>query len=275
MSSSAAASQPVLTHRMAGAGPPLLLLNGGLMSMAAWDPVAKPLESEYQVLRCDLRGQLLSAGAVPPRIEGHVEDVVALLDTVGKTAVHVVGASFGAAVGLMLAAGYPERVASLAAITATERVTDEMWRDAQPLIEACRAAARGGDGGRVFELLLPGTFSPRFAEAQREAMAVRRRQVAALPASFFERLLPLLGALRGLDLRPQLGRIRCPVLVVAAGQDRTFPLTHSEALAASIAGAELRVVQESGHALVAEATEVLTEMLRTFLSRVTRTEVEP
>jgi pimeloyl-ACP methyl ester carboxylesterase len=240
------------------------------MSMTAWDPVALPLESEYEVLRCDLRGQLLSAGAVPTGIEGHVEDVVELLDKTGRPLVHVVGASFGAFVGLLLAARHPERVASLVAITATEQVTDEMWQEAQPLIEACRAAARGGDGGRVFELLLPGTFSPRFAEAQRDALSARRRQVAALPPRFFEGLLPLLGALQGLDLRPQLGRIRCPVLVVGAGQDRTFPLPHSEALAAAIAGAELRVVPDSGHALVAEATQALIEMLRSFLSRVAR-----
>ena len=270
---SAGGAAPVLAHGVAGSGPTVLLLNGGLMSMAAWDPVARPLEAAFEVLRCDFRGQLLSRGAVPNDISGHVEDVRALLDSLGKDAVHVVGASFGAFVGLLLAARHPGRVASIVAVTAAERVMDAMWRDARPLIAACRDAAAGGDGGRVFELLVPGTFSPAFAEAQREALEARRRQVALLPRGFFEGLLPLLLALQGLDLRPELGRIRCPALVIGAGKDRTFPLPHSEALASSIPGAELKVAPDSGHALVVEATAVLVEMLRSFLSRVARTEV--
>jgi 3-oxoadipate enol-lactonase len=259
---------PLLTHRVVGEGAPVLLLNGGLMSMAAWEPVAAPLERHSRVVRCDLRGQLLSPGEPPADLAGHVADLVALLDALGLDAVHVAGTSFGAAVGLLLAARCPERVISLAAVAAMDRITDETWAATRPVLEAARAAARGADGGRVFELLEPGTFSPRYAAANVGALAARRAKIALLPRSWFEGLAGLLTSLEGLDLRPELGRIRCPALIVAAEHDLSFPLERSESLAAAIPGAQLAVVPDSGHALVVEAPERLTALLTEFLARV-------
>jgi len=40
------------------------LLNGGLMSIAVWQPFADALSSTRRVIRCDFRGQLLTPG--PP-----------------------------------------------------------------------------------------------------------------------------------------------------------------------------------------------------------------
>ena len=114
----------VLTHRVDGDGSPLLLLNGGMMSMAAWEPIARRLAARHRVIRCDFRGQLLSPGPPCASMEDHADDVAALLDALGETRVDVVAASFGAYVGLLLAARHPERVHSLVAATVTD-VADE------------------------------------------------------------------------------------------------------------------------------------------------------
>jgi pimeloyl-ACP methyl ester carboxylesterase len=257
---------PLIAHRLAGTGEPLLLLNGGFMSMAAWDPIATRLERRFRVLRCDFRGQLLSPGPPPATLAGHLEEVVALLDHVGTLAVHVVGASFGAMVGLLLAARHPGRVRSLVAITAADRVPEDQREPARLLREACRAAARGDDGGRVFDLIVPGTFSDAYVEANREALAERRRQVAALPAWWFEGAAGLLGALEALDLRGELPNIRARTLVLAAEGDRTFPPACSRSVAEGVAGARLTVLPGSGHALVAERPAEVVEQLLAFLT---------
>ncbi len=257
----------LLAHQVAGQGEPLLLLNGGLMSLAAWEPIAAALMGTFRVVRCDLRGQLLSPGQAHPDLGGHVEDVALLLDALAIERAHVVGTSYGALVGLALAARHPTRAASIVAVTATDRITPEAWRESAPLLEACRAAARGGDARRLFELLQPGMFSPRYQAQNAALLAQRAGQMGLLPRAWFEGALGLLASLEGLDLGPELGRIRCPALVVAAAEDATFPEERSRALAAAIPGAELSVVPGSGHALVVEAPELLLERLRAFLAR--------
>lgn len=253
-----------------GSGPPLLLLNGGLMSLHAWDPVAQALESRFRVVRCDLRGQLLSPGPPPATLEGHAADLVALLDHLGVGSAHVAGTSFGALVGLTLAARHPGRVRSVAAITATDRMPPETRPATEAVRAACRAAAAGGDGGAVFDLLAPATFSPRYRRQHRQELAARRQVVASLPRAWFEGLDGLLASLERLDLRPLLPAVRCPVLVLAAGEDLTFPLACSQALAATLPEARLHIVPHAAHGLVVEEPGLVAEVVAAFAAEVER-----
>lgn len=255
----------ILAHRVTGQGPPLLLLNGGLMSIAAWDRIIGPLEASFQVVRCDFRGQLLSPGEPEPRLAPHVEDVVRLLDFLGLERVHVAGVSLGGMVGTLLAATHPERVRSLAAITTTDRVTPAMWEETAQMRQIAREAAEGGDGGRVLDFLLPRTYTAEYLEAQRSAMGFYRQWVAGLPAVWFAGLAAILSALEGLDLTPHLGAIRCPTLILAAEGDRTFPPEHSQALAAGIAGSRLEIVPGGCHGLIVEESGQVLEILLGFL----------
>lgn len=259
----------LLAHRVTGRTDqettPLLLLNGGLMSIAAWDRLIGPLEASFQVVRCDFRGQLLSPGEPEPRIEAHVEDVVRLLDALGLEQVHVAGVSLGGLVGTRLASLHPKRVRSLAVITATERVTPAMWEETAQMRQIAREAAEGGDGGRVLDYLLPRTYTAEYLEAQGAALGFYRHWVAGLPAVWFRGLAGILSALEGLDLTPHLGAIRCPTLIVAAEGDRTFPPEHARALATGIPGARLELVPGGSHGLIVEQSERVVEILLGFL----------
>jgi 3-oxoadipate enol-lactonase len=257
----------VLTHRVDGDGPPLLLLNGGLTSMAAWDRVVARLAPAHRVVRCDLRGQLLTPGPPPPTIEGHARDVALLLDHLGLDRVHVAGTSLGAFVGLRLAADRPERVWSLAAIAATDRIDGDEARVVRGLREACRAGAERGDGGAVLDALAERAFSPAWRAAHGAVLAERRRVIGRLPAEWFRGIDRLLAELEGLDLRPLLPAVRCPVLVLAAEHDRTFPPGCSRALAAALPRATMDVVPGAGHSVVVEAPEAVAERLQSFLAR--------
>jgi 3-oxoadipate enol-lactonase len=261
---------PVLTHIVEGSGPPLVLLNGGLMSFRAWDAVAERLKPCFTVVRCDFRGQLLSPGSPPDSLDGHAEDLGRLLDHLGIAAAHLVGTSFGALVGLTLAAARPDRVRSLVAIAATDRVTPEAWAGARVLADACEAAAGGGDGGAVFDLVTGTTFSPAYIRDRAPELAARRQVVAGLPREWFAALARLLGILRGLDLRPRLSRITCPTLVIGAGRDQTFPVAHSQALAAGLPRAELSIAPDAPHGIVAEEPDVVAASILRFLERCSR-----
>lgn len=259
---------PIIAHGEKGHGEPVVLLNGGFMTMMAWEAIARPLEQDHRVIRCDLRGQLLSPGQAPPTLAGHVDDVVAVLDALGVGATHVVGTSFGALVGIVMAARRPSRVLSLVAGTATDRYTDAEWATALPVVEACRAAAEGrGEGGRVMDLLTPVTYSEQFIAAGRSLLDQRRAFVNALPAEYFKGHSGILSVLKGLDVRGDAAAIHCPTLVLAAEHDRTFPLERSRALAAIIPGAVLEVLPGAPHGAVIEMPQAFLAAVRGFLDR--------
>ncbi len=259
----------VLTHRLDGDGPPLILLNGGLMTIPSWEPLMPSLSAESRVIRCDFRGQLLSPGDPHLSLDGHVRDLISLLDQLAIPEVDVFGTSFGGEVALMLAAQVPHRVRSLVVLTSTDRLTDEMHRQSHGLIELAEAAAGGGDGGAVFKALAPNTFSRSWLDQQPPDFIERRaEQINQLPPTFFEGLAGLMRALETLDLAGALPRITSPTMIGGAELDMVFPVDHSRSLADAIAGAELEIIEGSGHAAIVEATDRVLSLLHRFLSSV-------
>lgn len=251
-------------------GETVLLLNGGFMSIAAWEPIAAPLAARYRVVGCDFRGQLLTPGPAHPDLAGNAGDVVALLDHLGLARVHVVGTSFGGMVGLILAARHPRRVASLAAVTVADRATAAMRAAGEPFRRVVAGILGGGDRRRFHAALVDEVYSADYAAANRELLTARGRQIAELPDAWFAGAAELLAAVESFDLRRDLAAVRCPTLVVVAGDDRVLPPERGRAVAAAIPGARLAEHPASGHALVAEHPGWLVERLLAFLAEVTR-----
>lgn len=259
-----------LAHQLEGDGPPVVLLNGGMMAYPAWEPVAARLREHVQVLRFDFRGQLLSPGEGPADLAGHASDLAALLDQMGWSAAHLVGTSFGALVALELAARQPERALSLVAITAMDRETPAFRRDSETMRGVLAAIRDGGERGSFYDLLVEGVYSEGYRLAEAATLAARKAQVGMLPAAWFAGIDRLLAALEGFDLTPRLGEVRCPSLVVLAGDDRIMDDARARALAAAI-GAPILSHPTSGHGLVAEDPVWLGEVVLEFLLRQTGT----
>jgi len=257
----------VLAHRLEGpAGAPVvLLLNGGMMSMGAWEEIARELVKGYRVLRCDLRGQLLSPGEVPSDMRGHADDVAALLGELSLEKVHVLGTSFGGTVAVLLAARHPERVASLVVVTAVDRF-DEAMLDETDRFRALtgRVAAGEEPSTAVYDVISQSAFSERYRTENAALIAQRRHLVSLLPKAWYQALEQLLASLHTADVRPELPRVTCPSLVVAADEDRTMPLAGSRALAEGLR-ARFEIVPGSGHALIVEQPVVLVDLVRSFL----------
>lgn len=272
------AGDPVLTHRVdgpadsaaGGAAEPVLLLNGGFMSIASWEPLVPLLTEPSRVVRCDFRGQLRTPGPAHRELAPNVDDVVALLDHLQLDRVHVLGTSFGGQLGLLMAARRPDRVASLVAVTVSDHVTEAMGEGARDLRRVLDAIRGGGDRGRFHDALVREVFSADYVEENAAALAERRRQIAALPAAWFAAVDELLAAVEDLDVRAELGSIRCPTLVVVAADDRIMPPERGRAVARAIPGAEMVEHPTSGHALVAEHPEWLAARALDFWREVGR-----
>lgn len=251
---------PFLTHRVSGRGEPLLLLNGALMSLAAWQPLMPRLEKSWKVIRCDLRGQFFSPGEPEPQLDAHVRDVLALLDHLGVGRVHIAGVSFGSFVALRLAARRPERVASVIPITSTDYIRPESWELLEPLRDALLAV----QPDRVFDVSMP-MFGDDYAEQQKDIINLQREWIVNLPEIWHRGVGQIMVAVKAIDLRADAPLVRCPALVISAAQDKIFPPSQGEVLAGSLRNARFEIVPGAGHNLIVEKPDVVADLLTGFL----------
>ncbi len=98
-------------YEVAGEGPAVVLLHGGMMDRRMWDPQFRMFAAAYRVIRLDLRG----AGASTPPTGAFqpADDVIAILDELGIEKTAVVALSMGGATAIDLALTYPDRVEAL------------------------------------------------------------------------------------------------------------------------------------------------------------------
>lgn len=78
-----------------GVGPPLVLVHGTSADHTRWDPVLPALGEHFSVYAVDRRGRGESGDGADYSLEREVEDVVAVVDSIGTT-VSLLGHSYGA-----------------------------------------------------------------------------------------------------------------------------------------------------------------------------------
>lgn len=106
--------------RVAGTGPPLLLLHGYPQTSAMWHRIAPDLARDYTVIAADLRGYGRSAAPAtsgdhaPYSKRAMAQDLIGLLDALGHDRVLIGAHDRGARVAHRLAADHPDRVRALA-----------------------------------------------------------------------------------------------------------------------------------------------------------------
>jgi 3-oxoadipate enol-lactonase len=256
----------VLAHRSVGDGEPLILLNGIAMSMASWEPMAPQLEEEYQVVRCDFRGQLLSKGPPHDEIALHADDVAAVMDHLGLCSAHIVGTSFGGVVGAILAARHAHRVRSLVSVASGAGFDAVMAEEIRRWRAACERVIAGASGEELATTLEPVVYSAAFLDTHQQERMVARMAMASLPTRWFEDLVGLLNSVDSYVLAENLNRISCPTLIIAAGEDGFIPRERCRALADGISGARFEVIEGAGHAVVAEQPDEVVRFIKAFLA---------
>ncbi|HET9124070.1 MAG TPA: alpha/beta hydrolase [Solirubrobacteraceae bacterium] len=98
----------------ANGAPEVVAIHGITATSRSWLAVAEALGSRAALITPDLRGRGASAPVGPPfGIDGHVRDVLALLDELGLARPVIAGHSLGAYIACRFAVRYPDRVRSL------------------------------------------------------------------------------------------------------------------------------------------------------------------
>lgn len=172
----------------------------------------------------------------------------------------VLAESFGVAVALQTALDHPGCVAGLALVNGFARFHD---RFGLVLTRGIFALAPGAwiHAARA-RFAQRGLFAPRRDEAALQALL-------ALSGEWFDaRYRARLAWIEGVDLRPRLGAVRCPVALFAADHDRVVAsVPAAREMAAALPDAELTVLAAAGHVVLPLAEEPWEQRLERLAAR--------
>jgi 3-oxoadipate enol-lactonase len=243
---------------------PVVFLHGFPFSHAMWEPQLQAVGARYRAIAYDLRGHGESyVGDGQYTIEGHVDDLIALLDHLAIPSCVIVGLSMGGYVTLRALERNPERFrAAVLCDTRSEPDTDE-----NRLKRFVSMAAVKAQGSAFFaEGFVRAVFAPASLERHPAAIASIRSIISATsPLSIAGTLLALAART---DTTESLGRISISVLIMVGESDVTTPPAASHAMHERIRGSELQIIPDAAHMSNLENAEVFNRHLLAFLARV-------
>lgn len=226
-----------------GAGPPVILLHGGLGHSGNWGyQVPALVASGRRVVLIDSRGHGRSTRDERPfRYELMASDVLAVMDALHLDKAAVVGWSDGACIALILAMQAPARIAGVFFFACNMDPGGTKPFVMKPILERCL----GRHTKDYAELSATPDQFKAFADAVGQMMTTQPNYAAR-----------------------DLGGIRVPVSIVQSEDDEFITLEHAQYLARSIPGADLILLQGVTHFAPLQRPAVFNAVVLGFLGKV-------
>jgi pimeloyl-ACP methyl ester carboxylesterase len=261
-------------YRVAGSGPPIVLIHGMLNASSHWRSVALSLADEYTVIAPDLIGHGDSAA---PRgdysLGAHAASIRDLLAAVGIERATIVGHSLGGGVAMQFFYQFPQRVERLVLIS-----SGGLGREVTP---ALRTAALPG-----VSALLSLTIKPRLLGAL-AGSGTRLRDRGVRAGIYLQAVARALRPLENADARQAfLHTLRSvidvhgqrvsatdrlyllealPTMIVWGERDNTIPIVHGRDAHAAIPHSRFRTLESAAHFPHLEDPDGLAALLREFM----------
>ncbi len=240
----------------AGAGPPLLLVHGGMGRIESWQPLWGELTSRWRVTAMDRRGRGTSGDTEPYDLSREFTDVAAVAASLaGDGPVDVFGQSFGATCALGAAAsGAPVRRLALYQPPGPQAAPRE-WRD------------------RVTAMIADGKPGPAMMSFLREIMGLSAARIDELrnaPRGYD--ILPVVSAtmpreaqaLATVDLTALAAAVPVPVLLILGADSPAWARDITSELAAALPQNSLAVLDGQGYEAIESAPELIASRLAGF-----------
>jgi 3-oxoadipate enol-lactonase len=243
--------------------PVVILANPIGTTRAIWDAQARALRQDFRLLTFELRGHGLPGARsdAPPGPYSMADlgtDVLGLMREHGVTTAAYCGISIGGMIGLWLAAQAPERITSLVVCCTaiTPMPSRQAWLDRAALV-------RSGGMAAISDMVPPRWFTPDFIARQPAAVAFVMDMLLGTDPEGYAGCGE---AIAGMDLRPALGAITAPTLVVAGAEDPAAPPWQGALTAAGITGSRLRVIRGASHLAPYQTPGPVTAAIRSHLA---------
>ena len=242
-----------------GSGPPLLLVHGGVCDHLAWYFVTPLLAQRFTVYSFDRRGRGSSGDTPPYAVEREVEDILAMLSTIGEPA-HLLGHSAGGILALAVA----ERRSDLLSLMLYEPafiVDGARERPGPEVLERIQSLLAAGDRDEVLRI------------AMRETVAIPESEIKAMRSTpGWEHLrnvahtIPYDWMVWERQLVPQnLIGLHMPVLLLIGSHSPSWLHAGSRAIHADLPHAQVIELQGQGHSAMVSDPGLFAREIQRFV----------
>jgi len=242
-----------------GEGTPLFLFHSLLSDRASFDAIAPKLSRSFRLIVPELpgfgRSQAVGGGLaeIADRMAEAVKDAAE-----GREAI-VLGNGYGGFVALQMAIRYPG-IATKLILADCGAAFSEPGREA---FRNMAAASKARGLAAITNVAMRRLFAPEFQADHPDLMAGRRAAFLRTDPEVFRAACD---ALAGLDLRPELGKVNVPVLVLVGEHDEATPPPMSQELAAGLPRARLEIIPGCAHVPQLQSPYVFLDAIGDFLS---------
>ncbi len=255
-----------ISYDVQGEGEPLLLIPYTSADHACWAFQLPAYTEHFSCIAIDLPGSGESDKPPGPySTDGHADQVAAFLDAIGIEDAHVAGMSFGAAVGMHLAARHPGRVRSLSLHSGWHasdeylKIVVEQWRTLATTLPTVADV--------VIQGIFPWCFTPDMYVERPEFVETLVDFVRGRPAQPVDAFLAQTDAVIAHDASAALGEIDTPTMITFGARDLVCSTRFAEPLKSGIAWSELVVFEHLSHAGLHEDPETFNRATLDFLLR--------
>jgi 3-oxoadipate enol-lactonase len=226
---------PIRVEVEGRANAPVLMLSNSLgTNVHMWDDQVKPFTQHFRLVRYDRRGHGKSGCPEGPYTMDRLgRDVLAILDQLGIAKVNWCGLSMGGMVGMWLGANAPDRIERLILSNTSAYMADKTpWNDRIKLVQEKGLQALVGPN-------MERWFTKDFRERAPQAIKRMSDMFLATPVQGY---IGCCCAIREMDHRDLLPKIRAQTLVIAGRHDPATTVEAAEFIRSRIPGAALTVI---------------------------------
>jgi 3-oxoadipate enol-lactonase len=251
-------AQGTINAAQSGEGPPLFLFHSLLSDRASFDAIVPELSKSFRTIVPELPGFGRSHAVTGGLAEVADRMAEAVKDAAGGGEAIVLGNGYGGFVALQMAIRHPA-IASRFVLADCGAAFSEPGREA---FRNMAAASKAKGLSAITDVAMRRLFAPEFQAEHPDLMADRREAFLRTDPDVFRAACD---ALASLDLRPELGKVKVPVLVLVGEHDEATPPPMSHELAAGLPQARLKVISGCAHVPQLQSPAVFLESISGFL----------
>jgi len=260
------ANNITINYDQQGTGEPLILIPYLTADCACYAFQVAEYAKHFTCISIDPRGA--GESDKPEGVystELFADDVAAFMQAVGISNAHISGLSLGAAVGMWLAAKFPDKVKSLSLHSGWPK-TDLFIKT---VVEGWQATAKalGNVAEMVILSIFPWCFTPELYATKPEYIRALADFVRGRPPQPLAAFLQQSNAVIAHDVEARLDQITAPTQITFGWRDVATSTRFANRMTGAIRGSELLIFEECSHAPIYEKVDEFNQKTLAFLQR--------